>query len=339
MGRSQWRRLLDAGAHCLPFRRSYWLHALQQLLAEQPVDTVASAETKTCSVLLKKCYLKRQWSCRYSSCCADILGCIIYGRSWIVTGLHFNVACKCTICKIHYELLGHASSLTIYSWAQHKNGNIVLHRTAFLYILHSSYTAQRGWSPARRTTERTDWTRPKQVKNKPYQIEARAERLLIFDPDAVEGVVVLIRNCTTREINYAMEKNWCITFNNYLHPEIHKTYWEVKRGVNMTMWQQSWCSRKWRRCDSDCIQHPYVLLAYMYLLITVSCCCCNTGIALLLYVVALLALLVHMNKTVLQQVHRTKDDCVKFKLAFTGDASKQTFMDSMTYRSMNAVTN
>jgi hypothetical protein len=45
------------------------------------------------------------------------------------------------------------------------------------------------------------------VKNKPYQIEARAERLLIFDPDAVQGVVVLIRKCTPREINYAMEKN------------------------------------------------------------------------------------------------------------------------------------
>ena len=126
---------------------------------------------------------------------------------------------------------------------------------------------------------------------------------------------------------------------------MHKTYCEVKREVYMTMWQQSSCSRKWRRRDSDCIQHLKCCLhAHMYLLYLLLChaaaelAATHTCIALLVYVVALLALLVHMNKTMWQQVHRTKDGCVKFKLGFTGDASKQTF-NSMTYQSINAVTN
>jgi hypothetical protein len=137
---------------------------------------------------------------------------------------------------------------------------------------------------------------------------------------------------------------------------MHKTYCEVKRDVYMTTCQQSSCSRKWRRRDSDCIQHLncclhictcftyYYVMLLLHLLRHNTYCAasirgCFTCIALLVYVVALLALLVQMNKIMWQQVHRTKDDCVKFKAEFTGDGSKQTFMDSMTYQSMNAVTN
>ncbi len=110
------------------------------------------------------------------------------------------------------------------------------------------------------------------MKNKPYQKEARAERLLIFDPDAVQCVIVELEN------NYAWEKiHWSqtkdglnavqvaqlvgstaiklfITFLNYFRPKMHKPYCEVKCEVNTTMCQRSSCSRKWRRvCDSDCI--------------------------------------------------------------------------------------